>query len=130
MLRLLQLLDLPPREVAGLQHLALLLQTVNEWLCLVGSQGRAMQRTLIQVQEKYFLNERFVSWVHAAIRQAAVSYSTLNEASVRTLREVCRVARLADRWAGQLEPALGPTLSNLGTCESDVHCGGVVFAMG
>ena len=49
-LGLLQLLDTPPREVAGLQHMGLLLQMVNEWLCLVGSQGRPVQKTLEQVQ--------------------------------------------------------------------------------
>ena len=36
-LDLLQLLDIPPWEVAGLQHMDLLLQMVNGWLCLVGS---------------------------------------------------------------------------------------------
>ena len=42
-LSLLRLLDAPPREVAGLQHMGLLLQMVNEWLCLVGHKGRLVQ---------------------------------------------------------------------------------------
>ena len=121
---LLQLLDMPPQEVAGLQHLALLLQTVNEWLCIVGSQGRPVQRTLVQIQADYNLNERFVAWLDAAIRQTA------NKVRDRHMvDEVCHVARRADRWAAQLGQALGPMLSNLATCGSAVHRSGVV-AMG
>ena len=71
-LGLLQLLDTPPCEVAGLQHLGLLLQMVNEWLCLVGSQGRPVQRTLEQVQAEHHLTERFVAWLHAALRLVRV----------------------------------------------------------
>ena len=117
MLGLLQLLDTPPREVAGLQHLALLLQAVNEWLCLVGGQGRTVQRTLEQVQADYHLNERFVAWLHAAIRLADVHYyGDIDKASVGVLEAVCRVAGRADRWASQLAPVLGPTWSGLPTC--------------
>ena len=116
-LGLLQLLDTPPREVAGLQHLALLLQAVNEWLCLVGGQGRTVQRTLEQVQADYHLNERFVAWLHAAIRLADVhSYGNVYASSVGALEAVCRVAGRADRWV-QLAPVLRPTLIGLPTCK-------------
>ena len=124
MLGLLQLLDTPPREVAGLQHLALLLRAVNEWLCLVGSQGRAVQRTLLQVQADYNLNERFVAWLDAAIQQKADEVRNR-----RMVDEVCRVAYCADRWAAQLGQALGPLLSNIATYESAIRRSGV-FAMG
>ena len=71
-LGLLQLLDTPPREVAGLQHMGLLLQMVNEWLCLVGSQGRPVLKTLEQIQAEHHLSERFATWLHAAIRLVTV----------------------------------------------------------
>ena len=116
-LGLLELLDAPPREVAGLQHLALLLQAVNEWLCLVGGQGRTVQRTLEQVQTDHHLKERFVAWLHATIRLADVDYyGDVDEASVGALEAVCRVAGRADRWASQLAPVLVPTWSGLPTC--------------
>ena len=54
---LLQLLDSEPKEVVGLQNLALLLQAVNEWLCLAGSNLTVVANTLAQIQTDYGLNE-------------------------------------------------------------------------
>ena len=131
-LGLLQLLDTPPREVAGLQHMGLLLQMVNEWLCLVGSQGRPVLKTLEQVQAEHHLSERFVAWLHAAIRLVRVgAYGYVHdEASTRPLEAVCSVARRADRWLSRLGSALAPTWSGIATCESSPLRRGGVYAMG
>ena len=131
MLGLLQLLDTPPREVAGLQHMGLLLQMVNEWLCLVGSQGRPELITLERVQAEHHLSERFVAWLHAAIRLVrVVSNGYVDKASARPLEAVCSVARRADRWLSRLGSALAPTWSGIATCESSPLRRGGVYAMG
>ena len=131
-LGLLQLLDTPPREVAGLQHLGLLLQMVNEWLCLVGSQGRSVLKTLERVQAEHHLSERFVAWLHAAIRLVRVDdYGYVDDkASARALEAVCSVARRADRCLSRLGSALAPTWSGIATCESSPLRRGGVYAMG
>ena len=88
-----------------------------------------VQRTLEQVQAEYHLKERFVAWLHAAIRLVNWRFGYVDEASIGALEVVCRVAGRADRWASQLGLALGHTWSRLPACKSDMHCSGV-FAMG
>lgn len=66
----LQLLDAPPREVAGLQHLSLQLQVVHEWLCLVGNSER-VDKALTELDKDYNLKKGFVAWIHAAIQYIA-----------------------------------------------------------
>lgn len=52
---MLQLLDAQPREVAGLQHLSLLVQAVNEWLCIASIHERVVINTLKEIKRIYSL---------------------------------------------------------------------------
>ena len=90
-----------------------------------------MQKTLEQVQAEYHLSERFVVWLHAAIRLVIVyDYGGVDQASARPLEAVCSVAHRADRWLSRLGSALGPTWSGLAMCESSSLRRGGVYAMG
>ena len=110
--QLLQLLDDPPHEVAGLQHLSLLSQVVNEWLCFACCHDRAVLRTIKRIQQDYSLELKFVSWLRAAIRLSATkAEDNSGRYGVRDqlMDDICLTVRSSQLWAARLGTTLHAT---------------------